>query len=196
MANKNQRGILFVISAPSGGGKTSLANAVIKKLNPQISLEKVATYTTRPSRINEQNGKDYYFVSRPQFLKKIEDGFFLETTEYNGELYGSPASITTDLRNGKSLILVTDWDGAKKIRNFIDQPVLLWIMPPSIEILKERIQKRGTETREQIESRLKLANIELEHELINKIFTHHILNDNFEQAVDEIAFIIRQKLNH
>ncbi len=196
MANKNQRGILFVISAPSGGGKTSLANAVIKKLNPQISLEKVATYTTRPSRINEQNGTDYYFVSRPQFLKKIEDGFFLETTEYNGELYGSPASITTDLRNGKSLILVTDWDGAKKIRNFIDQPVLLWIMPPSIEILKERIQKRGTETREQIESRLKLANIELEHELINKIFTHHILNDNFEQAVDEIAFIIRQKLNH
>lgn len=196
MTNKNQHGILFVISAPSGGGKTSLAKAVIKKLNPQISLEKVATYTTRPPRINEQNGKDYYFVSRPQFLKKIEDGFFLETTEYNGELYGSPASITTDLRNGKSLILVTDWDGAKKIRNFIDKPVLLWIMPPSIEILKERIQKRGTETPEQIKSRLKLANIELEQERTNKVFTHHILNDNFERAVDEIASIIRKQLNH
>ncbi|MBX9831372.1 guanylate kinase [Candidatus Babeliales bacterium] len=192
--HEKKHGKLFVISAPSGGGKTSLTNCVIAKLSSSIPLEKVATYTSRSPRFNEKNGKDYYFVSRTDFMKKIEDGFFLETTEYNGEFYGSPASIITDLKKGKSLILVADWDGAKKILSLIDNPVLIWIVPPSLDALKERIEMRGTEKPEQIEARIKLAKVELMHERVSKIFNYWVFNDNFERATQEIISIIQKEL--
>ncbi|MBY0353480.1 guanylate kinase [Candidatus Babeliales bacterium] len=192
--HEKKPGRLFVISAPSGGGKTSLTNCVIEKLSSSISLEKVATYTSRLPRFNEKNGKDYYFVSRTDFMKKREDGFFLETTEYNGEFYGSPASIITDLKKGKSLILVADWDGAKKILSLIENPVLIWIVPPSLDALKKRIEARGTEKAEQIEARIKLAKVELMHERISKIFNYWVFNDNFERATQEIISIIQKEL--
>lgn len=191
----NKKGKLFVISAPSGGGKTSLTNSVIERLSSLITLTKVVTFTSRKPRINEVQGRDYHFINKDDFVYKMKDGFFLETTEYSGELYGSPSSIITDLESGLSLMLITDRDGADKIRNLVPEAILIWIIPPTIEILKNRIKLRNTESPEQLSRRIQLAQQELSAESAHRIFKYRIINDVFEESVEKICSIIVHELS-
>ena len=187
-------GKLFVISAPSGGGKTTLTKSVLRILEKDFPISMVATYTSRPPRHNEINGKDYNFISRNDFIKKMNAGFFLETTEYDNEFYGSPASILIDMKQGKSSIIVITRSGAKNILTAVSNLVLIWISIPSIKILKDRLTKRETETPKEIDARIKIAEKEIEDEKNNIIFDYHVMNDNFEKAANQICQIIKKEL--
>ena len=160
---KKNCGEIFVISAPSGAGKTTLTYAVIERLKNTIDISKVITYTSRTPRPNEVAEKDYVFVSREEFLEKKKHNFFLETTEYNGEHYGSPAHIKEEIKRGESFILVIDLVGVHSVIKLLENPVLIWITPPSLSVLEERLSKRG-ETKEKIKERLALAEQELQEE--------------------------------
>ena len=192
--DKNKEGKLFIISAPSGGGKTTLINCIIQKLSVFYPLAKVITYTSRIPRINEIEGKDYHFISRHSFLKKINENFFLETNIYNGELYGSPVSIKNQLIHGQSLIMTTDRNGAKNILTVIKKPILIWIFPPSLAELKKRLKMRGTESATEIEMRMQLAQQEILAEEQEKLFDYHLVNNNLQETLDELCSIIIKKL--
>jgi guanylate kinase len=196
MTNKKdiiKKGSVFVISAPSGAGKTTVTNETIKRLQKDFDISKVATYTTRSPRDEEQNGKDYHFVSVDEFKKKQAYGFFLETTKYNGKYYGSPASILTDLKLGKSFVIVTDLEGVKAYSKIIENPVLIWINAPSIEELKRRLLKRGC-TNQQLEERLSLAEQEMKEAQKPRLFDFIVINKVFDQTVNELMKIIKTKL--
>lgn len=191
-------GKLFVISAPSGGGKTSLTEAVLRSLKENSDksrvVNKIITYTTRPQRVNERNGIDYCFITREDFLEKIQSGFFLETTIYDGHYYGSPASIRDDLKEGKSFILITDRPGARKISQLIKDAVSIWIIPPNMEVLENRLITRGTESPEHLMQRIGLAHQEMDDEEHSPFFKYKIINDSFEQATEALCDVIIREL--
>lgn len=191
----NKIGKLFIISAPSGGGKTTLINSIVQKLSGFYNFNKVITYTSRMPRINEATDKDYHFLSRQEFLRKIQEGFFLETNLYNGEYYGSPVSIKNELEAGKSLIMTTDRNGAKSILKIIKEPILIWIAPPSLEELKKRLKERGTETDKEIENRVALAQQEVHEEEQERLFDYHIINNNLDDALEGLSSIVRENLD-
>jgi guanylate kinase len=192
--NHYKTGLLFIISSPSGGGKTTIAKNVIVKLKRDFPITKVITYTSRQPRNNEVHGRDYFFISKIEFLQKVQEDFFLETTKYNGELYGSPMSIIKEIKNEKSFIIVTDRDGAKNYSKLINTAILIWIVPPSLQILKNRLIKRSTETEAEIDMRIKLAKNEIQREQNNKIFKYYIVNDGLEEAIDKISLIIIKEI--
>lgn len=188
------KGKLFVISAPSGAGKTTIANTVIEKLGSSYPISKVITYTSRQPRSNEIPGKDYCFVSKDDFFKKKERGFFLETTEYNGEWYGSPQSMIDDLERGFSFIIITDIIGAKTISNRMNTAVLIWLAPPSAEVLRNRLLKRGTENIAQVEARIALSQDEMDQERRENFFHYRVINDSFDIAAKELCEIIKTEI--
>jgi len=187
------QGHLFIISAPTGAGKTTLANAVIKKLASTILLEKIVTYTTRPPRPRELPDIDYHFISPEAFTRKEHENFFLETNFYNNFWYGSPRSIVTDLAQGKSLILITDRNGAQGIKKLIPSAVLIWISVPDMDTLEERLSKRGSEHDEALAHRIALAQQEMEQEKHEPLFEAHIMNDNLTTALCELEQFIRAR---
>lgn len=190
----NKIGQLFIIAAPSGAGKTSITMAVIEKLkNTVLPIEKVITCTTRPIRPGEVDGVDYHFFSQEEFLRKKNMGFFIETTKYNENYYGSPASIFTEMKNGKSFILVADMAGAKNFKsNIKPDAVSIWISVPDAQELRRRLEKRG-DSKEGIEKRVTLAQEEMAQEAREKMFDYHVLNNNFDTAVHDVIEIIKQK---
>ncbi len=183
-------GKLFVISAPSGTGKTSLVNALLKDWNNEHPLKRVVTYTTRAPRKDEVEGKDYYFVSLEDFEKKQKEGFFLESGLFCGNYYGSPAYVLDPAyRNEDSYLLVIDRVGGLKIK---DTPgvVLIWIMPPSLQELYARLEKRSKDSAENIEQRIKKAQEELECEERENSYTYHLVNDDFLKAKEELKSLV------
>ncbi len=187
-------GKLFIISAPSGAGKTSVATSVISKLKDIIPIEKVITYTTRNPRPGEVNGVDYHFIPTQDFLQKQADGFFIETTNYANNFYGSPSSIITDLKKGKSFLVVTDMAGAKNFKNNImPGAVTIWLTVSEPQELRRRLEKRG-DAEALIKKRLELALEEMAQEAEEKNFDYHVKNDVFEQTVDHVVKIIKQNL--
>ncbi len=193
MSNK-QKGKLFIIAAPSGAGKTTLVNESIKRLSKEFEISKVITYTTRTPRTNETNGKDYHFMSIQNFQEKQKNGFFLETTKYNGQLYGSPTSIVDGLELGKSFVIVTDLIGVKEFKKVTPQASFFWVTAPSLEILKERLLKRSTTEKNHVEKRLKLAEEEMKEAQKPRLFDFNIVNDIFDQTVAEICLLIKNEL--
>ncbi len=196
MNGRQNKGRIFILSAPSGAGKTSLTNYIIPILNKEISIKRVVTYTTRSPRAGEIDGTDYHFITRDDFLQKIQSGFFLEHTTYDKNHNGSPQSIVNDLITGLSYIMVVDRPGAKNLFRLIENPVLIWITVSNKEILKTRLQKRASETHEQIENRIKIATREFEQEQQEHFFTYHVVNDVFEDAAQELIDIIKKELPH
>ena len=194
MANEVKRGKLFVVSAPSGGGKTSIVTEVIKRLKPKYNLARITTYTSRNPRPGEVNGQDYYFLSSSEFDKKAAQGFFLETTEYNHKKYGSPASILDELAAGKSLFVIPDRPGAKSTHKVVPDAVMIWIMPPDLKTLQSRLTTRGDLTDEQLHARLALAEEELKEEHKQRLFKYHITNHEFNRAVADLMMIIEDEL--
>lgn len=190
----NKFGKLFIIAAPSGAGKTSITLAVIEKLKNILPIEKVITYTTRQQRAGEIDGVDYHFLSKETFLNKMHAGFFIETTIYNDHYYGSPASIFSDMKKGKSFILVADMAGAINFKTNLKQDAtLIWISVSSTQELRRRLEKRG-DPKDVIEKRLRLAIEETSQVAQEKIFNYHVLNDCFDSAVQNVVEIIKNSL--
>ena len=180
-------GHLYVISAPSGTGKTSLVKALIEK-DPSIRLS-VST-TTREPRAGEVHGKDYFFVKKEDFDRQINDNEFLEWAFVYGNFYGTSATLVKNsINNGQKILLEIDWQGAFQIKQQYNREMLtlIFIMPPSLEILKERLQKRGQDKISVITERLATAKEEMAK---SPNFDYVIINENFETTVCELYRII------
>jgi guanylate kinase len=187
-------GKLFVISAPSGAGKTTIVNLALDQLQETHNIERVITCTSRKPRGGEIDKQDYNFLSREEFEQKLNDGFFIEHAIYANNYYGSPISILDDMKKGKSFFSVIDLAGAKQVSTKVPQAIFIWISPPNMETLAKRLKNRGTETDEQIERRLNAAIKEMEEEKALKLFQHHIINNKLEVAVEELVTIIDGEL--
>lgn len=186
----SRKGKLIIVSAPSGAGKTTLINELIKGLKPQYAIERAVTYTSRDARLEEQQGIDYHFIPKHDFERKIQEGYFLEYSTVYGTYYGTPSYILSNLNQGCSYILVIDRAGAKQIKIQYKQALLIWIDIPSLEELESRLRSRGMNSEAQIQTRLKIAKLEIEEEKINRTYKYHLINDIFENALHELSTII------
>jgi len=191
----NKRGKIFIVSAPSGAGKSTIVEKAIEKLrNNGIKIERLVTYTTRSPRQGEKNGVDYFFVSKSQFSKLSKDGKFFETNQYNNQFYGSPVDAIEKAQKGISQILVVDYNGGVAYSQKLKDAVTIWIEPPSIKLLKSRLKKRGTETNEEINKRIEIALKEINKERRSKLYKYKIVNRELTKAVDEFCSVITDEL--
>tara|TARA_B100001109_G_scaffold155820_1_gene126781 strand:- start:172 stop:801 length:630 start_codon:yes stop_codon:yes gene_type:complete len=183
---------LFLVSAPSGAGKSSLIDAVLTKANKsKLPLELSISYTTRSPRKGESNANEYFFISKEDFLDKKNSDFFLEFAEVHGNLYGTSVDfVKSKLSLGVNLILEIDVQGFRQINELSIHHESIFILPPSINSLEQRIRNRGDEDLKAINLRLKNAKDELRHA---SEFKHMIINDSFDKAADELFNIIAQK---
>jgi guanylate kinase len=182
------RGRLFVITAPSGAGKTSLID-VLTRDDPSLKLS--ISYTTRAPRPGEKDGVDYHFVDDAAFLAMRERGEFLESAEVHGYRYGTSRKVITEaLGRGEDLILEIDWQGAQQVRAIYPECVGIFILPPSTEELERRMRTRGQDSDAVIRRRLDNAREELEHA---GEFEYRIINKDFDTARRELAEIIRKE---
>ena len=180
--NKNK---LFIISAASGAGKTTIVKELLKKCN---NLKVSISHTTRKPRPSEVNGKDYFFTEITEFEKMIEEGLFLEYAHCHGNFYGtSKKSVHSLLENGKDVILEIDWQGAQSIKKIFPEAVSIFIMPPSLEILKERLIERNQDSLEVIETRMQSAEEEISH--ANE-FDYVTINEELTHTVSELMKLI------
>lgn len=181
-------GKLFVVTAPSGAGKTSLINALLKE-DPRLKLS--VSYTTRPPRPGERDGREYHFVDEATFLAMRERGEFLESAEVHGHRYGTSRKVISQaLAEGEDLILEIDWQGAAQVRGLYPQCVGIFIHPPSIEELERRMRARAQDSEAVIRRRLDNALEELAHA---GEFEYAIINKDFETAKQSLADIIRKE---
>jgi guanylate kinase len=189
-------GKLFVISAPSGAGKTTLVQHSLERLRESCVISRVVTYTTKEPREGEAvQGVDYHFISQAEFEKKIGEGFFIEWSSAYGHYYGSPSSLVEYMAKGHSFILIVDRAGAGRIKEAIPEAVLIWIYTSSIEVLKKRLIARGGDSPEQIEKRLALAVSEIEQETVRPSYNFHVLNEDFYESVEKLCEIFKLFLN-
>ena len=178
-------GLIFIISAPSGAGKTTLVKEVIKQVP---SLQFSVSFTTRLPRPNEKEGEDYHFVSHSVFQKMVERNEFLEWAEVLGNRYGTPRPDLKKLEaEGVDLILDIDTQGAKKVMKEIDQPILIYLLPPSLKVLRERLLNRGVDSLEMVKFRLSNARKDIE-----EAYGYHyvIVNDRIGDAIEKLKSII------
>jgi guanylate kinase len=178
-------GHVFVVAAPSGAGKSSLVAALLKQ-DPSIRLS--VSFTTRAPRPGEADGREYHFVGREEFAQREARGEFLETAEVHGNRYGtSRAWIEERLAEGGDVLLEIDWQGAQQVRRHFPQAVGIFILPPSLEALRRRLEGRAQDPPAVIERRLGAAREEMAHA---PEFDHVIVNDRFELALAELAAIV------
>ena len=180
-----EKGKIFVISGPSGVGKGTIVQRLIKK-NPEVALS--TSVTTRAPRSREVNGIHYFFIKKETFLDKLKKGCFLEWTEFAGNYYGTDKNIMElTLKEGFNLILEIDVKGALQVKEKRPEAILIFIEPPSIDELKSRLFKRKTESETQIQERLSIVKSELEKK---DKFDYCILNDNLDKAFIKVEKII------
>lgn len=187
---EHNRHFLIILSAPSGGGKSTILNEVRKQTD---DIDYSVSYTTRLPRGTEQNGIHYHFVDEPEFLQRKEAGDFLESALVFGRWYGTSISfIKSRLDRGKHVIMDIDVQGAALISTSDIPYVKIFIVPPSMAILRDRLIKRDTDSMEEIEKRLKIARTELEH--IDK-YDYLVINDDLDKAVRDVISIVRAEEN-
>jgi len=180
----NNIGRLFIVTAPSGAGKTSLVKALLK-LCPQIQIS--ISHTTRYPREDEKDGVDYFFVNNEIFENLKNNGEFLENAECHGAKYGTAKTpVDSTLKSGKDIILEIDYQGALIVKNIFKEAISIFIIPPSMEILKQRLVARGQNSIVEINGRLTAAKEEIRH--LEK-FDYVIINDNFDKALDNLKSI-------
>jgi len=178
-------GLIFIISAPSGTGKTTLVKEVIKQMP---GLQFSVSFTTRLPRPNEKEGEDYHFVSHSVFQKMVEGNEFLEWAEVLKNRYGTPRPDLKKLEaEGVDLILDIDTQGAKKIIKEIDQPVLIYLLPPSLKVLRERLMNRGVDSLEMVKFRLSNARRDMDEA---HGYHYVIVNHRIEDAMETLKSII------
>ncbi len=181
------RGCLFIVSAPSGGGKTALCKAVLNRF-PDIRYS--VSYTTRKPRKDEQDGVDYRFITRELFKEKLKSGQWAEWAEVHGQLYGTSAEfIEKVLASGHDILLDIDIQGTLQISRRYPESVMIFIMPPSMDVLRDRLVARGTDSGQEIARRL----LNAEKEILEKDLYHHvIINDRLSVATNELIAIIEK----
>ena len=178
-------GILFIISAPSGAGKTSL---VAELLNNMSNIKASISHTTRYCRPCEVDAVNYHFTSREQFVEMIEQGAFLEHAEVFGNFYGTSQQWVADtLAGGEDVILEIDWQGAAQVRKLFPESTSIFILPPSKQALRERLHKRAQDDSEVIEKRIAAATEEMSH-YVEADFL--VVNDNFDTALQQMMSIV------
>lgn len=181
-------GNLFIVTAPSGAGKTTLVRALLAA-DSQARLS--VSYTTRPMRPGEVGGVDYHFVTEDYFLKMLEEGDFLESAEVHGARYGtSQTTVESQLREGHDLVLEIDWQGAAQVRGLYPNALSIFILPPSMEVLEQRLNRRGQDSQEVIARRLAGARAEISHVAE---FDYVIINNEFEMALQDLLAIVRSQ---
>jgi guanylate kinase len=182
---KDTTGQLYIISAPSGAGKTSLVKALLEKMDGIVVS---TSHTTRQMRPGEQNGVDYHFTSVAKFEGMVAAGDFIEHAQVFDNYYGTSASaIHKQLNDGLDVILEIDWQGAQQIRKQIPSALSIFILPPSRQALKKRLQGRGQDSQEIIDRRMRDALSESSH--YNE-FNFLIINDDFNHALGELSAIV------
>lgn len=178
-------GNLFIISAPSGAGKTSLVHALLD-IDKRIDLS--VSYTTREPRSGERNGKDYHFVSRETFLEMAKQGEFMESAEVYGNLYGTSQTwISREIANGRDILLEIDWQGAAQVRKMFPDCISIFILPPSIAELEQRLKGRGKDDDAVIAKRMAAVREDVAH---IAEFNYVIINDNLSDALRELNAVV------
>ena len=186
MSRPAKAGNLFVVVAPSGAGKTTLVDALLKR-EPNIRLS--PSYTTRAPREGEKDGVDYFFISRPQFERMIQDGEFLEHANVYGNYYGTSRKwIESELSGDHDVLLEIDWQGAQQVRKLFPHMVGIFILPPSLAELRNRLKSRGKDSPEAIEKRMASARDEISHVLE---FEYIIVNESFDSAATDLHAVVR-----
>ena len=180
---------LFVISSPSGGGKSSLIEALLSDPSAE-KLSLSISFTTRTKRSNEKNGKNYYFIDIDEFKKKIKNNDFLESAKVFKNFYGTDKKITEELLKTRDILLELDWQGAFNIKEKFTSVKNIFLIPPSYNILRSRLEKRGTESEESITMRLSAAKEEISK---YPFYDYLVLNDDFENALSDLKNIILEK---
>ncbi len=179
------KGKLFVFSAPSGAGKTTIVRRTLKNF-PELVFSISAT--TRNRREKEIDGKDYFFIAEEDFKSKVEKNEFVEWEQFYGYHYGTLKSFVDDtLASGNDLVLEVDVKGALNIKKCYPEAIMIFIKPPSLEVLKKRLVDRQTETEEDLKKRFARMEMELQHE---NYFDYVVVNDELERAVEEVKNII------
>jgi len=187
MIKTKQRGLLIVISGPSGAGKGTICKQLIQhnsNIIPSISM------TTREKRDSEVDGEDYFFVSEEEFVNNIkQDNFFEYIEVYQGLYYGTPKDkVLEKLRSGVDVILEIDIEGAKSIKKIIPEAIFIFIMPPSLKVMAERLKKRGTDSKERMLERFHIG-----YKEINEVtkYNYVVVNDVLEEAINKVEAIIK-----
>jgi len=179
-----KEGKLYVITGPSGTGKGSICTEILKDVNNEFSV----SMTTRDAREGEVHGKDYYFVTEDEFRDNIEKGNFLEHASVFDHLYGTPKDmVEKQMAKGRNVILDIDVQGALQVKTAMPEAIMIFLLPPSLEELRTRLEKRGTEDPEIIEKRLSKALDEIR--LIGE-YDYYVVNDDLERAVTEVKSIM------
>ncbi|HLC15210.1 MAG TPA: guanylate kinase [Thermodesulfovibrionia bacterium] len=183
--HRSDSGFIFVVSAPSGTGKTTLCQALVRDFS---TIKYTVSCTTRAQRVGEVNGKHYHFLSKQEFLYKVKNGDFAEWAEVYGNLYGTLKADIVELNeHGFDVLMDIDTQGAMQIKQSFPHAVLIFILPPSVKILKQRLLNRNTDTEAVIRSRLQKVNDEVQalwH------FDYLVINDLFEQALQALEAIV------
>lgn len=179
-------GVLFIVSAPSGAGKSSLLKA-LRQRHPELRLS--VSFTTRPPRPGEEDGVHYHFLDEARFLALREAGAFLESATVFGNQYGTAeATLRAELEAGHSLLLEIDWQGARQVRARFPEAVSIFILPPSLEALEARLRDRGQDDETIIAGRMAAARDELSH---YAEYDYVVINETFERALDDLACLQR-----
>jgi guanylate kinase len=179
-------GNLFVVAAPSGGGKTSIVHALLER---EAAIRLSVSYTTRPPRPGEQDGAHYHFVDEPKFMALMGAGEFLEHAHVHGNWYATSSTwLKQQVAAGTDVLLEIDWQGAAQVRGLIPSSVHVFILPPSLAVLRERLENRGQDSSEVIARRLDAAQEEMRH---CGEFDYVIINQDFATAVADLAAVVR-----
>lgn len=187
-----KKGLLIIYSGPSGVGKSTIRQEFFK--DESLKLTYSISMTTRSPREGEVNGKDYFFVSKDEFEKAVENNELLEHAEYVGNYYGTPKAYVDSLREqGKNVILEIDIEGAKQVMEKEPDCVSIFLVPPTIDTLRKRIKGRGSDDDETIDKRVKVA----EKEIAQKdIYKHIVVSDNIKRTANEIKEIIKKEMDY
>ena len=183
-----KQGTLFIVTAPSGAGKTSLVNELLHQIK---SLLVSVSHTTRPIRPGETNGKNYHFIDEDRFLSMLSNGDFLETADVYGYKYGTSSKwVSAELGRGNDVILEIDWQGAIQIKRQFPGSCSIFILPPSLEALIDRLHKRQQDDDETIARRMAQAKEVISHV---KDADYAVVNDRFDETVNEVSSIIQSR---
>ena len=180
------RGTLFIVAAPSGAGKSTLVNALLAR-DPDICLS--VSFTSRPPRPSEVDGEHYHYVDEVEFQRMIANGDFFEHAMVHGDWKGTArGSVEPQLARGKDVLLEIDWQGARQVREKVSDAIGIFILPPSVEALDQRMRKRAQDSEATIARRLAAARDEMSH---FGEFDYVIVNDDFETALDELSAVFK-----